>query len=54
MEFQETINFWKQQSHVLKYFQDVDATIKQVPPNDFVSRFIKVCLSAPNFIRPPF
>jgi NADH dehydrogenase (ubiquinone) 1 alpha subcomplex subunit 6 len=50
MEFQETINFWKQQSHVLKYFQDADATIKQVPPNDFVSRFIKVGLFATNFI----
>lgn len=43
MEFQETINFWKQQAHVLKYFEAEEATIKKPTPNDFLSRFIKVC-----------
>jgi NADH dehydrogenase (ubiquinone) 1 alpha subcomplex subunit 6 len=42
MEFQETINFWKQQAHVLKYFQTEEATIQKPAQNDFLSRFIKV------------
>lgn len=41
MEYQETINFWKQQPHVLKYFQDEEATQQKPKPNDFVSRFIR-------------
>lgn len=42
MEFQETINFWKQQPHVLKYFQQEEATVEKRAPNDFLSRFLKV------------
>jgi NADH dehydrogenase (ubiquinone) 1 alpha subcomplex subunit 6 len=44
MEFQETINFWKQQPHVLKYFQDDEKTIQKEGSYDYVSRFIKVCV----------
>lgn len=39
MEFQELVNFWKQQCHVLNYFDE--QTSKDVPKSDFVSGFLK-------------
>lgn len=40
---QETLNYWKQLSHVLKYFREQeDPTAK--PPRDFVQGFLEVCL----------
>lgn len=41
MEFQETVNFWKQEPHVLKYFDDYKATKVAEKPDNFVRRFIK-------------
>lgn len=41
MEFQETVNFWKQEPHVLKYFDDYKATKVEKKPDNFVRRFIK-------------
>lgn len=40
MEFQELINFWKQQCHVLRYFDDQNAYGK-VDKNDFVKNFLR-------------
>ena len=40
-EFQETLNFWKQLSHVLKYFraeEDPKATL----PKSFIAGFLQV------------
>lgn len=40
MEFQELINFWKQQCHVLRYFEDQhDYNI--VDKDDFVKNFLR-------------
>lgn len=40
MEFQELINFWKQQCHVLRYFEDqLDYNI--VDKDDFVKNFLR-------------
>lgn len=39
MEFQEIINFWKQQCHVLKYFEESPNSI--VDKNDFVKNFLR-------------
>ncbi|KIV91049.1 hypothetical protein PV10_05634 [Exophiala mesophila] len=39
-EFQETLNFWKQNSHIMKYFrieEDENATL----PKNFVSGFLE-------------
>lgn len=40
-EFQETVNFWKQESHVMKFFEDYLATKEEKKPDSFVRRFIK-------------
>lgn len=40
-EFQETVNFWKQGGHVLKYFDDYLSTKIEKKPDNFVRRFIK-------------
>ncbi|KAL1642121.1 hypothetical protein SLS58_005712 [Diplodia intermedia] len=40
-EFQETLNYWKQLSHVLKYFK-VEEEPKHKLPNNFVSGFLEV------------
>ncbi|KAK5076741.1 hypothetical protein LTS08_005912 [Lithohypha guttulata] len=40
MEFQETLNYWKQLSHVMKYFrQEEDPTARL--PNNFISGFLE-------------
>lgn len=41
MEFQETVNFWKQVPHVLKYFDEFSKTQVAEKPDDFVRKFIK-------------
>lgn len=41
MEFQETVNFWKQKPHVMKYFDDEFEPEKRVPKDSFVNKFIK-------------
>ena len=38
MEFQELINFWKQQCHVMRYF-DEQNSYNVVDKNDFVKTF---------------
>ncbi|KAL1616032.1 hypothetical protein SLS54_008690 [Diplodia seriata] len=43
-EFQETLNYWKQLSHVLKYFK-VEEEPKHKLPNNFVSGFLEVSLA---------
>lgn len=40
MEFQELINFWKQQCHVLRYFENVES-YNIVDKNDFVKNFLR-------------
>ncbi|OBA20716.1 hypothetical protein METBIDRAFT_43013 [Metschnikowia bicuspidata var. bicuspidata NRRL YB-4993] len=40
MEFQELINFWKQQCHVLRYFEDQEV-YGAVDKNDFVKNFLR-------------
>lgn len=40
MEFQEIINFWKQQCHVLRYFED-QHSYNIVDKNDFVKNFLR-------------
>ncbi|KAK6201698.1 NADH-ubiquinone oxidoreductase B14 subunit (CI-B14) [Scheffersomyces amazonensis] len=40
MEFQELINFWKQQCHVLRYFDDQNR-YNIVDKNDFVRNFLR-------------
>lgn len=40
-EFQETVNFWKQEGHVMKFFEDFLATKEERKPDSFVRRFIK-------------
>ncbi|ABN67400.1 NADH-ubiquinone oxidoreductase B14 subunit (Complex I-B14) (CI-B14) [Scheffersomyces stipitis CBS 6054] len=40
MEFQELINFWKQQCHVLRYFDD-QHSYNVVDKNDFVKNFLR-------------
>ena len=40
-EFQETLNYWKQLSHVLKYFQ-TDEDVKSKLPKTFMQGFIEV------------
>lgn len=42
MEFQETINYWKQQPHVLKFFQDEEAVKGRPKPSSFVEKFLQV------------
>ncbi|KAF2755833.1 complex 1 protein [Pseudovirgaria hyperparasitica] len=38
-EFQETLNFWKQKTNVMKYFQVEEDNKKQ--PHDFMGRFLE-------------
>lgn len=40
MEFQELVNFWKQQCHVMKYF-DKQPSAGVVDKNDFIKSFLK-------------
>lgn len=40
MEFQELINFWKQQCHVMRYF-DEQNSYNVVDKNDFVKNFLR-------------
>lgn len=40
MEFQELINFWKQQCHVMRYFED-DGDHSVPGKNDFVKNFLR-------------
>ncbi|SGZ53798.1 CIC11C00000001875 [Sungouiella intermedia] len=40
MEFQELINFWKQQCHVLRYFED-QHDYNVVDKDDFVKNFLR-------------
>lgn len=40
MEFQELVNFWKQQCHVMKYFEDFDY-YSSTSNNTFVQKFLK-------------
>lgn len=40
MEFQELVNFWKQQCHVMRYFED-QQSYNQVDKNDFVKNFLR-------------
>ena len=40
MEFQEIINFWKQQCHVLRYFED-QSNYNVVDKNDFIKGFLR-------------
>lgn len=40
MEFQELVNFWKQQCHVMKYFEDFEH-YSTTANNNFVQKFLK-------------
>lgn len=40
MEFQELVNFWKQQCHVVRYFDD-QTSYNTVDQNDFVQNFLR-------------
>lgn len=40
MEFQELINFWKQQCHVMRYFEDQES-YGVVDKNDFIKNFLR-------------
>jgi hypothetical protein len=42
MEFQETMNYWKQLSHVLKYFTTDEPDRARLPSN-FIHGFMEVC-----------
>lgn len=45
MEYQETMNYWKQQPHVLRYFLE-EETVKGKPkPSTFVEKFLQVSFS---------
>ncbi|ODV64019.1 NADH dehydrogenase [ubiquinone] 1 alpha subcomplex subunit 6 ASCRUDRAFT_53355 [Ascoidea rubescens DSM 1968] len=39
MEYQESINFWKQQCQVMKYFKDEE--VYETADNSFVSKFLR-------------
>ena len=41
-EMQETLNFWKQLTHVLKYFR-AEEDPKAALPKNFIQGFIEVC-----------
>ncbi|KAN0073483.1 hypothetical protein V8E54_008703 [Elaphomyces granulatus] len=40
-EYQETLNYWKQLSHVMKYFRPEEDPNARLPPN-FISGFLEV------------
>lgn len=40
---QETLNYWKQLPHVLKYFRAEEDPAAKLP-KDFMSGFLEVCL----------
>lgn len=40
MEFQETLNYWKQLSHVMKYFRPEEDPTARLPRN-FISGFLE-------------
>ncbi|KAI0463227.1 hypothetical protein LJB42_003248 [Komagataella kurtzmanii] len=40
MEFQELVNFWKQQCHVMQYFESIDHQNK-IKGDSFVQKFLK-------------
>lgn len=42
MEYQETMNFWKQQPHVLKFFTEEEAVKGKPKPSTFVDKFLQV------------
>ena len=53
---QETMNFWKQLSHVLKYFRAEEDPRARLP-KDFISGFLEVrqkYTSVPSFPSPPY
>ncbi|KAF2404768.1 NADH dehydrogenase 1 alpha subcomplex 6 [Trichodelitschia bisporula] len=39
-EFQETMNFWKQLNHVMKYFRTEEEPTARLPPN-FITGFLE-------------
>ncbi|EED12460.1 NADH-ubiquinone oxidoreductase B14 subunit, putative [Talaromyces stipitatus ATCC 10500] len=39
-EFQETLNYWKQLSHVMKYFRAEEEPAARLPPN-FITGFLE-------------
>lgn len=44
-EFQETLNYWKQVSHVLKYFRAEEEPKARLPAN-FINGFLEVRITA--------
>jgi NADH dehydrogenase (ubiquinone) 1 alpha subcomplex subunit 6 len=42
---QETLNFWKQTSHVLKYFRAEEEPKARLPSN-FINGFLEVCYTS--------
>lgn len=42
MEYQECINFWKQQAQFLKYFPEEDDIAGRHQPTNFVDKFLQV------------
>jgi NADH dehydrogenase (ubiquinone) 1 alpha subcomplex subunit 6 len=49
MEFQETMNYWKQMSQIMKYFRAEEDTRADVP-RDFMTSFLEVSLHSFKFI----
>jgi NADH dehydrogenase (ubiquinone) 1 alpha subcomplex subunit 6 len=47
MNEQETLNFWKQIPHVMKYFRVEEDENARLPKN-FISGFLEVCLENPD------
>ncbi|KAK7205227.1 NADH-ubiquinone oxidoreductase 14.8 kd subunit [Myxozyma melibiosi] len=43
MEFQETVNFWKQKAQLMKYFSQEEFPERYVRKN-FVDKFLEVCI----------
>ena len=44
-EYQETMNYWKQLNHVMKYFRGEEDPKARVPKN-FISGFLEVCFAS--------